>query len=65
MYPHLPPCVSTTNTRFRLADALCLIASHASTSAFKLVSLPRLNSVSGTLFEIVAGKCTIGMLNAG
>lgn len=65
IYPHFPPCVSTTNTLFLLADALCLIASHASTSAFKLVSLPRLNSVIGTLLLIVAGRCTIGTWNAG
>lgn len=48
-YPHLPPCVSTMKIRLRLAEALCLIASQASTKAFKLVSLPRLNSVNGTL----------------
>ena len=26
-YPQLPPCTSTTNTRFREAEADCLIAS--------------------------------------
>jgi len=65
MYPHLPPWVSTTNTRLRLAAALCLMASQASTRAFKLVSLPRLYSVTGTLLLMVAGRWTTGTQSGG
>jgi hypothetical protein len=65
MYPLIPPCVSTMKTLFRLALALCLMASQASTKAFKLVSLPKLKSVSGTLLDSVAGRWIMGIWNEG
>ena len=53
------------NTRFRLAEALCLIASQASTRAFSDVSLPREKSVRGTLFDSVAGRWMMGIWKLG